>query len=105
MVDQGVVRLLGLSTAYTLAALILVGLRATGAISWAWLWVLCPLWLPFVLTGIAFASFVIVRLIEQPPRRAIPLAGRPGRRPLCPLSLAICFDAVARSLRDGGAGH
>jgi hypothetical protein len=64
MVDQGVVRLLALSTSYSLVTLMFVALRATGAISWAWLWVFCPLWLPFVLTGIASASFTMVKRME-----------------------------------------
>ena len=87
MVDQGV-RLLMLSAGYSLAALILVALRVADAISWAWLWVLCPLWLPFALTGIAFASYIVVRRIERPTRHTIlpprgpvdvrPAAGHPS---------------------------
>ena len=113
MVDQGVVRLLGLSTSYALVALIFAGLRATGAISWAWLWVLCPLWLPFVLTGIAFASFVIVRL--QPSQvidlqtEAVDFVGRDGAAPkpehglrdLCPLSpRGPCRHIVAAKISE-----
>ena len=64
MVDPGVLRLLVLSTSYSVVTLIFIALRVVGAISWAWLWVLCPLWLPFVLTGIAFASFVMVKRME-----------------------------------------
>jgi hypothetical protein len=58
MVDRGVLWLLGLSTSYSLAALILVALRFAGVVSWPWLWVLCPLWIPVVLTSIAFAGLM-----------------------------------------------
>ena len=64
MADHGGLRLLALLTSYSLVTLIFVALRVAGTISWAWLWVLCPLWLPFVLVGIAFASFIIVKRME-----------------------------------------
>ncbi len=81
MVDHGV-RLLMLSAGYSLATLILVALRMADAISWAWLWILCPLWLPIALIGIAFASCIIVRRIEQPSRdRILPTRGAVDVRP------------------------
>jgi sterol desaturase/sphingolipid hydroxylase (fatty acid hydroxylase superfamily) len=30
-------------------ALLLIGLKAAGAIAWSWLWVLSPIWMPIVL--------------------------------------------------------
>ena len=58
MLDHGVVKPLALSVSYTLAAVLLIALRFAGAVSWPWLWVLCPLWLPLVISGIAFASLI-----------------------------------------------
>jgi hypothetical protein len=33
-------------------------------VSWHWIWVLCPLWAPFALSGIAFASLILLRLVR-----------------------------------------
>lgn len=65
MVNEGVRRLVLLAAGYSLVTLFLVALRAAEAISWGWYWVLCPLWLPFALVGIAFASFLMVRAMAQ----------------------------------------
>jgi hypothetical protein len=55
---------LALVIGYLLMVILLAALRIHGAIEWSWLWVLCPLWLPLVLTVIGFASFIIVKRME-----------------------------------------
>ena len=62
MVDQGVRGLLVISTGYSLLTVFLVALRLAQQISWPWLWIFSPLWLPAVLAVIAFTSFVIVKI-------------------------------------------
>lgn len=32
-----------------LATVVLSALKVSGVIAWSWLWVLCPLWIPFVI--------------------------------------------------------
>ena len=64
MVDSGVYRLLMLSTGYLAVTLVLVALRTADIVSWHWFWVLCPFWAPFALTGIAFASLILLRLVR-----------------------------------------
>jgi hypothetical protein len=70
MVDSGVYRLLMLSTGYFAVTLVLMALRIADIVSWHWIWVLCPFWAPFALTGIAFASLILLRLVR-------PDTGRP----------------------------
>ena len=56
--------MLALGIGYSLMAILLAALRIHGAIEWSWLWILCPLWLPLILTGIGFASFIMVKRME-----------------------------------------
>ena len=59
MLNRGFVRpLLALSASYTLAALLLVALRLAGDIGGSWLWILAPIWFPFVISAIAIAALV-----------------------------------------------
>jgi hypothetical protein len=41
-----------LVTGYWVAALCLVELRLHGTVTWSWLWVLSPLWLPLAIIGL-----------------------------------------------------
>jgi hypothetical protein len=78
MVDQSVRRLLAFSASYSLypmVTLFLIVLRVAGQITWSWIWIFSPLWIPFSLAGIAFASVVIAKVHGQPVRRAIPRHG------------------------------
>ena len=61
MAEQGLRRLLLLGAGYTLVTLLFVTLRAAEAISWTWYWVFSPLWLPVILAGIGFVSFILVK--------------------------------------------
>ena len=56
--------MLALGLGYSLMVILLAALRIHGAIDLSWLWVLCPLWLPLTLTGIGFASFIMVKRME-----------------------------------------
>lgn len=44
-----------------LLALLFIGLKLTGFVTWPWLWVLCPLWIPILLgmTLLAVASTIL----------------------------------------------
>lgn len=44
---------------FTLLSILFIGLKLTGFIDWPWLWVLSPLWIPFL----AFIAFAILALI------------------------------------------
>nr|WP_325295617.1 hypothetical protein [uncultured Oscillibacter sp.] len=39
--------------------LIFVVLKATGLISWSWLWVLSPIWLTFLFFAVIFSSILV----------------------------------------------
>jgi hypothetical protein len=53
----------GVSTAGLLGVLF-VGLKLTGYITWPWLWVLSPFWLPVaIVLGVLFAALAIVGLV------------------------------------------
>lgn len=45
-----------------LLALLFIGLKLTGFISWPWLWVLCPLWIPVLIamTLLAVAGTIVL---------------------------------------------
>lgn len=51
-----------------LLAVLFIGLKLTGYISWPWLWVLAPLWIPLTLVlgvvSIAFIIYLILRLTK-----------------------------------------
>lgn len=40
-------------------ALIFVVLKATGVISWSWLWVLSPIWLTFLFFTVIFSAILV----------------------------------------------
>lgn len=43
-------------------ALLFIGLKLTGYITWPWLWVLCPLWIPILIgmTLLAVAGTIVL---------------------------------------------
>ena len=61
MEDQGVRTLLALTAGYLLAALAFIALRLAGEITWSWVWVLSPLWIPLVLMGVSFVILITAR--------------------------------------------
>lgn len=46
-------------------ALIFVVLKATGLISWSWLWVLSPIWLTFLFFAVIFSAILVGRRIVK----------------------------------------
>lgn len=45
-----------------LLAILFIALKLTGVITWSWLWVLAPIWIPFVIVGfiLIVADIVII---------------------------------------------
>ena len=48
---------IGLSS---LLAILFITLKLTGYIAWSWLWVLAPIWIPFVIVVFILISIVII---------------------------------------------
>ena len=44
----------------TLLAIVFITLKLTGNISWPWLWVLAPIWAPYLIFGIIANIIVII---------------------------------------------
>ena len=44
-----------------LLAILFIALKLTGYITWSWLWVLAPIWIPFVI--VVFILIIIGRVI------------------------------------------
>lgn len=53
----GIIEILGI---------VLVTLKLSDKIDWSWWWVLCPIWVPFV---IAIAMFTIFAIVEPGPKK------------------------------------
>ena len=51
----------------TLLTVLFIGLKLAGVISWSWLWVLSPTWIPLALT----VTFIAVALMFPGGRKAI----------------------------------
>lgn len=47
----------------TLLALLFIGLKLGGVITWSWLAVLSPIWIPFVLAFVILGTIAIVTLL------------------------------------------
>ena len=58
-------QLLALATSYLLVAVFLIALRLAGEITWPWIWILLPLWLPVGLMGISFALFLLLVMLGR----------------------------------------
>ena len=43
-----------------LLAILFIALKLTGYITWSWLWVLAPIWIPFVIVIFILISIVII---------------------------------------------
>lgn len=50
-------------------AILFIGLKLTGYITWSWWWVLAPLWVPlaavFTLAGLVFGFYLMVLLYQE----------------------------------------
>jgi len=57
---------------FGLLAVLFIGLKLTGFITWSWWWVLGPLWLPFAVLlafcvaagAVLLVTFVVLKVIE-----------------------------------------
>ena len=52
--DTGGVSFLGLLT------LLFIGLKLTGYITWSWIWVLAPLWIPISITLLLLSAVILL---------------------------------------------
>ena len=52
--DTGGVSFLGLLT------LLFIGLKLTGYITWSWIWVLAPLWVPISITLLLLSAVILL---------------------------------------------
>ena len=48
-----------------LLAIVFITLKLTGVISWSWLWVLAPIWIPMVIAGVLLLLLGILTLISK----------------------------------------
>ena len=48
-----------LTTSNLLATIVLVCLQLAGVVHWSWWWIVAPLWLPLVVTFLAFAVVAV----------------------------------------------
>lgn len=48
-----------------LLTIMFVVLKLAGVIHWPWLWVLAPLWMPFVAGVVVFVLFVVVVILAK----------------------------------------
>jgi len=46
-------------------AMIFMVLKLCGIITWSWLWVLCPVWIPVVIAIVAIIALAVMDLIER----------------------------------------
>ena len=52
---------------FGLLTIVFITLKLTGYIDWSWIWVLSPLWLPFVVVlCFAFLAFLITTIATKP---------------------------------------
>lgn len=50
----------------TLLAILFIGLKLTGFITWPWLWVLSPLWIPLLLfISIALVAVLVYLIVAK----------------------------------------
>ena len=52
--DTGGVSFLGLLT------LLFIGLKLTGYITWSWIWVLAPLWIPIIIALLVLSAVILL---------------------------------------------
>ena len=48
-----------------LLAIVFITLKLTGVISWSWLWVLAPIWIPMAIAGVLLLLLGILTLISN----------------------------------------
>lgn len=48
----------------SLLCILFIGLKLTGYIAWSWVWVLAPVWIPFVMTTVILGIGIILFLVK-----------------------------------------
>lgn len=48
-----------------LLSLLFIGLKLTGHINWAWVWVLAPLWIPLALVAVIFLVCLLIVAVRR----------------------------------------
>ncbi len=48
-----------------LLAIVFITLKLIGVISWSWLWVLAPIWIPMAIAGVLLLLLGILTLIDK----------------------------------------
>jgi hypothetical protein len=49
-----------------LLALLFIGLKLTGYITWPWIWVLSPIWIPVIIVAVLFLiAFILCKIIDR----------------------------------------
>lgn len=43
-----------------LLAILFIGLKMTGYITWSWTWILAPIWIPVVIWLVFFVTIIII---------------------------------------------
>ena len=49
---------------YGLLTILFIGLKLTGHISWSWLWVLAPQWIPVAIALMVAVIIVVVKAVK-----------------------------------------
>ena len=49
---------------FGMLTILFIGLKLTGFIDWGWVWVLSPLWLPFVI-GVGIIIFTFIKILKK----------------------------------------
>ena len=55
----------GESIFLSLLTVMFIALKLLGIISWGWLWVLSPLWIPAVLVLVFFAVIILIAVFKE----------------------------------------
>ena len=50
---------------FGLLAVLFIGLKLTGYITWAWPWVLAPLWIPFIIWIVIVVGAIVLAIMFQ----------------------------------------
>ena len=49
--------------------ILFIALKLCGVIDWSWKWVLAPIWITAIVTGIIFLIYVLVLIVKEARKR------------------------------------
>lgn len=64
-----VVREIPRIVATAVVAVVLVTLKATGSVNWAWVWILAPIWAGLLALPLSFVVFAVSETFRSPTQR------------------------------------